>query len=221
MQSNKIPVNNKGKGLLKVLNETENYAAREGYEGKYALHLRLLAEESLNMLRSLTGTFRGEFWIESRSNQCVMTIQATAEEKKKKKSELLALSKSGDNLMEKGVFNKIRAVFESFAYNIEKSENWALIKEGMDLMPYDETLANDPLYFGSAGISQSQIWSLQKYKEKMKHQATENPKARQAWDELEKSIVANIASDVQVGVAGDKVKLVIIADFPKTGSSGK
>ena len=167
------------------------------------------------MLRSLTGSFQGEFWIESQKDRCIMTIQAKAEDAPAKKRELMALSKSGENIMEKGVFNKIRAVFESFAYNVERSENWELIKEGMNLMPYDETLANDPLYFGSSGISQSQVWSLMKYKENVKHEADSNPVARKAWDELEKSIVANIASDVQVGVAGDKVKLVIIADFKK------
>ena len=212
MQTEKIKVNSKGKGLAKVLNETERFASEQGYEKKYALHLRLLAEESLNMLRSLTGSFQGEFWIESQKDRCIMTIQAKAPAKKR---ELMALSKSGENIMEKGVFNKIRAVFESFAYNVERSENWELIKEGMNLMPYDETLANDPLYFGSSGISQSQVWSLMKYKENVKHEADSNPVARKAWDELEKSIVANIASDVQVGVAGDKVKLVIIADFKK------
>ena len=215
MQTEKIKVNSKGKGLVKVLDETEHFASEQGYEKKYALHLRLLAEESLNMLRSLTGSFQGEFWIESQKDRCIMTIQAKAEDAPAKKRELMALSKSGENIMEKGVFNKIRAVFESFAYNVERSENWELIKEGMNLMPYDETLANDPLYFGSSGISQSQVWSLMKYKENVKHEADSNPVARKAWDELEKSIVANIASDVQVGVAGDKVKLVIIADFKK------
>ena len=221
MQTENIKVNNKGKGLAKVLRETEEFASQQGFEKKYALHLRLLAEESLNMLRSLAGNFRGDFYIESQKDRCVMTIQATAEDAEDKKRELLALSKSGDNIMEKGVFNKIRAVFESFAYNVQKSENWDLIKEGMELMPYDENLANDPLYFGSAGISQSQVWSLQKYKKQVRKQAPGNPEARQAWDELEKSIVANIASDVQVGVAGDKVKLVIIADFPKAKASDR
>ena len=63
MQTEKIKVNSKGKGLAKVLNETERFASEQGYEKKYALHLRLLAEESLNMLRSLTGSFQGEFWL--------------------------------------------------------------------------------------------------------------------------------------------------------------
>ncbi len=36
-----------------------------------------------------------------------------------------------------------------------------------------------------------------------------------AWDELEKSIVANIADEVQVGVQKDSVELVIIKQFAK------
>ena len=39
--------------------------------------------------------------------------------------------------------------------------------------------------------------------------AHDNNEAEEEWDELEKSIIANIADDVKVWIEGDKVCLVI------------
>lgn len=41
----------------------------------------------------------------------------------------------------------------------------------------------------------------------------EDTAAEEAWDELEKSIVAKLADDVQVGIRSGKVELVIRKRF--------
>ena len=52
-------------------------------------------------------------------------------------------------------------------------------------------------------------WSLKQYKANVAKLMKEDDSVKGDWDELEKSIVANIASDVQVGVTEDHVKMVI------------
>ena len=52
----------------------------------------------------------------------------------------------------------------------------------------------------------SSAWSLNSYKEQASGQSEE-------WDELEKSIIANLADDVIVGVTGKKVEIVVVKNF--------
>ena len=56
-------------------------------------------------------------------------------------------------------------------------------------------------------IGEPFVWSLQNYKNSL--EATSDKK-QEAWDELERSIVASIANDVIVGVKKDSVDLTII-----------
>ena len=56
-------------------------------------------------------------------------------------------------------------------------------------------------------------WSYLQYKEGLEENKAENDAAGEAWDELEKSIVGNIADDVRVSVRGDVVELVITKAF--------
>ncbi len=51
---------------------------------------------------------------------------------------------------------------------------------------------------------------MQKYKNDVEAEKNDDP---EAWDELEKSIIANLADDVKVGVLKDKIELVVIKKF--------
>ena len=57
-------------------------------------------------------------------------------------------------------------------------------------------------------------WSLLQYRS-MVEKEKQQKKAEEAWDELEKSVVANIADDVRVGVRGDIVEMTIIKRYDK------
>jgi hypothetical protein len=54
-------------------------------------------------------------------------------------------------------------------------------------------------------------WSLEGYR--MEIQQAEETKRKECWDELEKSIVANLADDVIVGIDGREVNIVIKKKF--------
>ena len=57
------------------------------------------------------------------------------------------------------------------------------------------------------------VWTLNDYKDKLSEAAQTDDESQKAWDELEKSIVANIARDVIVGIKGNKVDMSVICDF--------
>ena len=52
-------------------------------------------------------------------------------------------------------------------------------------------------------------WSMQKYQRGLESMKQDNVEPEEAWDELEKSIVANIADDVLVGIKNNTVELII------------
>jgi hypothetical protein len=64
-------------------------------------------------------------------------------------------------------------------------------------------------YGGFMPYYDNPMWSLRAYTEGIQDGADTDEQKKEAWDELEKSIIANIADDVQIGVMGDRVKMVI------------
>jgi hypothetical protein len=69
------------------------------------------------------------------------------------------------------------------------------------------TLFNESADCYSMGITPVYSWSLNKYRNVVKKENVED------WDELEKSIIANIADDVIVGVKGRKATFIIVKKF--------
>ena len=60
-------------------------------------------------------------------------------------------------------------------------------------------------------------WSLSSYRENTKNSELDS-EYQEKWDELEKSIVSNIADDVQVGIKGRHVVMNIIYKYDSTDS---
>ena len=64
MKTDIISVSSSGRQMETALAQVEKVAAYKELGHKQALHLRLLAEEMMGMMRSITGEKEGEFWIE-------------------------------------------------------------------------------------------------------------------------------------------------------------
>ena len=57
----------------------------------------------------------------------------------------------------------------------------------------------------------SYIWSMEDYKDQLRQYAEQNQnEAKDAWDELEKSVVAHVADDVKVFIRGRTVEMTIV-----------
>ena len=98
MQTDKIQILSNGEGIEAALAESEKFAAYMGIEGKPALHLRLLTEELLGMVRAITGDFKAYFWIENQEGGGYrIHLDAETPMNLDKKTELISLSSKGVN----------------------------------------------------------------------------------------------------------------------------
>ncbi len=184
--------------LGNVLREVEKSASLGNLEKKNALRLRLLAEELCGMLPGLIKNFDGEFWVEKEGDEFSLCASLYAGNMDvDTKEALLAVSTSGKNEAAKGIMGKIRDVVQNMLLNRAEvdSMNWEY-GTNMGYMYYSPDMAAD---FRSV-----YSWSLHTYKTN----AVEK-KAEEALDELERSIVANLADDILVGVRGKNVEIVV------------
>ena len=58
------------------------------------------------------------------------------------------------------------------------------------------------------GVEYTYLWRLTEYRSNVKKEEQED-----AWDELEKSVIASVADDVIVGVKGKKADITIVKKF--------
>ena len=65
----------------------------------------------------------------------------------------------------------------------------------------------------SVSNDSSYYWTLQSYKEGVEDELAQNGAAKDAWDEMERSIVANIADDIRVNIRSASVEINIIKAF--------
>ena len=202
----KIKLTNTGEGMNEALTMTEKAASLFNLDDKNRLRARLLAEELLSMTRSIAGEFSADYWIdlEEGTRNFIIHLEAKTQLDYSKRKELLSVSTTGQNTANPGIMDKIRGIFEAGLYNIE--ESFQLQAEyGTGMFSYGALGAVDD------GMSEAvYAWSMQKYKQGVEAEKNNEP---DAWDELEKSIIANIADDVSVGVLRDKVTLTVSKKF--------
>ena len=184
--------------LKKVLAETEKAAEYSSLDKKESGRLRLLAEELFEMIPSVLQFSSGEFWIESEGKKfeihtCLKPTELLTIEKRE---EILKVSTSGKNAAAKGIMSKIRLAATFMM--IEYENNSDLTLSGASF--FDDGLGINP-YFSLSS------WSLEQYRKKIQDEKGEK------WDELEKSIIANIADDVIVGIQGKQVDIIVKKAF--------
>lgn len=204
MTTDKIQINSKGAGLEQALEEAERFCAYQKMNEKETRRMRLLAEETILMLQELAVHFSGEFWLESEQEKCSLIVDVSTLMTDGNRQELLGVSTSGKNLLRKGIMGKIGAFFDmglsQAAYVPDKA---GVMDYGM--LSSELAYAADPTTVGGL------MWSLQIYRDKIGAEAdrSEAPEISEAWDELQRSIIANLADDVQVGVRGGRVKMIV------------
>ena len=196
----KVKVNNTGSGMPEALSLSEEAAGLLNLSMKDSLRARLLAEETLSMVRTVAGTFSADFWIELEERTFTIHLEAKSELDYPKRQELLSVSTTGENTARLGIMDKIRGMIEAGIYGVE--ESFRLQAEyGTGMFSYGALGVPDD---GMAEALYS--WSMQKYKDDV---ADDDDSV----DKLEKSIIANVADDVQVGIRKDSVSLVVVKKF--------
>ena len=197
MKTNEIYVSNQGTGREDALNEAEKYSDYQKLGHRERMHIRILTEELLGMVETIAGNFYAYYWIEDDYEGYQLHLEAKIEMSMEKMDALIEASSDKTNSRAKGVMGKLRNVFQYF---------WLGYKESLGTTT--EMNFSEYMFYGLTSIDtvgRSNTWSLSQYQTAVK----ENESSLENWDELEKSIIANLADDVTVGVNGDNVEMII------------
>ena len=129
-----------------------------------------------------------------------------------KKKELLSVSSSGKNAAAKGFMGKIGEIVENgiLNFNDVMSLQQRYNAGYVDYAGMGFGVPGEYSSYTTSAAQEQMIWSLRNYRGALQEAYDEDESAREAQDELEKSIVANIAKDVMVGVKKDNVDLTIV-----------
>lgn len=179
----------------------DSFLALQQIDRKKAIHLRLLAEEAVGMVKAMTGDFEALFWMELDDGEYKVKLTIKTDMDREKKEELLSLSTSGDNTAAKGVMGKIRELIENSLLDLDsalKMQN----KYGGN---------NGYTYVGMGMLEDAPVWSLNSYREALEDKSDRDDSEEEAWDELERSIVASLAKDVTIGIKNNLVDMTITA----------
>ncbi len=183
--------------MEKALEQVEKVAAYKGLSEKDTLHLRLLTEEMMGMMRSITGETEGTFWIEDQDNVYQLHLKVTTLVTSEKKEQLLAASSTGKNESARGLMGKIRDFFD-----------WG---GDEDLAAFSSPLLLPDMYEHTSSPTLDWEWSMMRYETALSARIEQDdPAAREAWDELEKSVVKHVADDVKVAIRGGTVEMIIL-----------
>ena len=173
----------------------EAFAGEVGAVGADLLRMRLLTEETLGMARTLLRHFEGEFWLEGDREGYKIILEADVREREESAS-------------------PAQPAPIGFMAKIAEMLNCAYVFEDASEMPdrLAETLP-DYIRCGMREKGDSRIWagewSLSAYRQTVDARKKEAPESFVLLDELEKSIVAQIADEVTVGIYGRKLRMAV------------
>ena len=201
MKSNVIAVSGEGLGVVDALALTEKIGREQGLDHKSLLHLRLLGEELFGMLRGIAGDVRANYWLVYEGRDFELHMKSDVSMTDEMKKQFLAASSGGKNEAAKGFMGKLRVMIAA-----------ALVSAG-EAMPYAMMNSASAYSMGLTGGEIASVWSLSQYAGAVRRGEQEKPEVREAWDELEKSIVANIANDVKVKILGSTVEITVVKSF--------
>ena len=197
MKSDVMIVSSRGDQIDMALNQVEKVTAYKGLTGKNALHLRLLTEEMMGMMRSITGETEGKFWIEDEDGVYQLHLRVETRMDSDKRDRLLSASSTGKNESAKGLMGRLRDFFDRGADEDIAGFSSPLLMHGAQADATTPTLDWE--------------WSMTRYEEELFNRVRNNDSAaREAWDELEKSVVAKVADDVKVSIRGRSVEMIIV-----------
>lgn len=196
MKTDIITVSSSGSQMEKALDQAEKVAAYKGLPAQSALRLRLLTEEMMGMMRSITGEKQGQFWIEDENGVYQLHLQVKTRMTNEKRESLLEVSSSGKNEAAKGLMGRLRDFFD-------RGSDEDIFQASPMLM--------SGMYEHSSSPSLDWEWKMTQYQmaleEGVRH---DDKKAQEAWDELEKSVVAHAADEIQVCIRGQTVEMTIV-----------
>ena len=183
MKTDVIAVSSKAGKIEDVLAQADAVADYKHLSNRTALHLRLLTEEMMGLVRGITGETEGIFWIEDEHDVYQLHLQVETRMNSGKRNQLLSAATTGRNESARGLMGRIRDLMDRSADEDLRDLSSPLILPGM----YEHTTMPNLDW----------EWSMVRYREELsEYRRDHGAEAEEAWDELEKSVVAHAADEV-------------------------
>ena len=199
MKSDVIHVSNTGEGVAEAVKQTELVADFKSLSKKDSVHLLLLTEEMMGMMKALTGEQEADFWIDDDDNTFRLHLKAETSMNAEMRRNLLSASTSGDNIAAKGVMGKMRDLFNRLVEPSEAPLSGEYAAGWTNSNLSTAQAAAVAKNYSSVAVNMN-VWSLNKYRANQ---------TGEKWDELEKSIIANVADEVEIGIAEGTVEMIV------------
>ncbi|MBR6028447.1 MAG: hypothetical protein IKP40_05095 [Clostridia bacterium] len=197
MKTDVITVSSRGSRMETPLQQAEKVAAYKGLSPRSALHLRLLTEEMMGLMRSITGETEGRFWIEDEDGVYELHLSVQTGMNSSKRDQLLSVSSSGQNDSARGLMGRLRDFFDRGADE--------------DVASFTSPLMLASVYDNTSSPTLDWEWTMSAYQRELGQLVSQrNPEAQEAWDEMEKSVVTHVADDVKVSIRGRTAELILV-----------
>ena len=196
IRSADIMVTGMGEGLPEALQCVEDFAGICSLTRKQMLHLRMLTEELLGMLRAVAGDVHAVYWVIALKKDFELHLLAEVKMTKELREQLLSISSSGKNDAARGFMSRLRDII--FARMLPSSAG--------DCIGWISPA--EP----AGGYSE---WSMNRYVAGIESRQPDDDAEDAILDDIEKSIVARLADDVKVSVKGYTAEIVIYKSFPE------
>ncbi|MEG1605570.1 MAG: hypothetical protein RR452_06185 [Clostridia bacterium] len=178
-----------GSTMSEALSQIESL---EGLRPKDSGCLRLLTEEMFSMCKDLLDVTQLDFEVKHDANQYVLRASTQTRVDEVAREQFLSMSSSGKNTANKGIKGLLDAVFEAMSFENDPSLTEAYLSYGMR-MPRD---------------GYTFMWTLSQYAD-----AAPAENVKSAWDGMEKSIIANFADDISIGVRSGRLEMTVTKTF--------
>ena len=195
MKTDVVVVSTNGAGMEEALNQAEKIGEYKNLSSKSTLHLRLLAEELMGLMRSITGEKSGQFWIEDDAGTYMLHLLVDTRMNTVKREKLLNTSTSGKNAYAKGIMGRLRDFFDRNA--------------DQDVVAFTNPIMMSGVYDNAQDILHDVEWSMVKYREDIYSTKDENAEHAAAWDELEKSVITHVADEIKVFIHNQQAEMVV------------
>mgnify|MGYP007070334302 CR=1 FL=1 len=211
MDSAKYSITQDEAQVKKAIEKLDNFAGQMKLTHREVLHLNLLTEETLGMLRAILDYYDGQMWFEEENGQVKLFFSVKASMSPEKRESLIQLSRDGKNSASRGIMGKIGTIIANS------------LSDYGSAMDVSSEYGGTPISYWRMGVDvptdnmemNLYDWSLNRYRNSVSELRQESGGEEDAWDELEKSIVGRLADDVRVGVRGGKVSIMILRKLPE------
>ncbi len=205
MKTETIHVNNHGSGVAEVLQQAEDTAVHYGLNSHASAELRLLTEETMEMIRSIAGDFDADFHIEGSHRGCALHFKAATPMDEEKRQRLMAAS--AKDREGSGLAGRIGGILQNRYRDPGQAPDEL---EEIGIRKADSALIRD---MGHEEGEEGFVWSLQSYEMSVFDRTVKQDISEEAWAEISRSIIANLADDIRIGIFRDSAEIIVQKNF--------